>query len=229
LRIALRALPLVLAVLGASCHAEAPARVREPPEPPSSEDSIPVAPLAGKLLGRPFTFQSGRYTIDQRPGYEKIDIKLYPVSADPPCGDLAGKPPSVWLRRRGPKRVEPGVSPIHVKTPGEWEAHYQLFHDDEWIGNGEANALLAIDEVGPDMKIDGELSACFRDTEGSCVRGRFSAVYCRIGIDSPVRGTDAMERPPSKPMSSAAESAAPGVLAPVPLASGAPAGSEPPP
>lgn len=207
--------PFALALFTA-CRPDAPPPAREPPEPPASEDSIPVAPLDGKLLGEAFRFKSGRYTVDQRPGYEKIDIKLYPVDSAPPCGTPSGKPPSVWLRRRGVTRVEPGVSRVDAHKGGEWEVHYQRFGEEGWIGNGEASALLAIDEVGPDMAIDGALSACFRDSTGSCVRGKFSAVYCRIHIDAPVRGTEAMERPPSKPLPKSNPSDDNGVLAPVP-------------
>lgn len=210
-------------------HSRADGPVKEPPEAPTSVDSIPVAPLEGKLGGEPFTFKSGRYTVDQRPGYEKIDIKLYDVSSESRCGAIPGKPASVWLRRRGPARVAPETARIDAKKGGEWEVHYQRFDDERWMGKGEANALLGIDDVGPDMKIDGELSACFRDSAGSCVRGHFSAVYCQIHIDAPVRGTDVMERPPSKPLKEV-PSAGPGVLSPVPVGSGesAPSGSAEP-
>jgi hypothetical protein len=219
-----RALPFLLPVIAltSACHPEKPQPLRDPPDPPASEDSIPVAPLDGKLLGDAFKFKSGRYTIDQRPGYEKIDIKLYPVATDTPCADPPGKPASVWLRRRGVTRVEAGVTRVDVKKGGDWEVHYQRFGEEGWIGNGDAAALLSIDDVGPDMKIDGALYACFRDTTGSCVKGKFSAVYCRIHIDAPVRGSEAMERPPQKPLPKTAQGDTAGVLAPVPVTGTAP-------
>jgi hypothetical protein len=76
--------------------------------------------------------------------------------------------------------------------------HYQLREDGEWIGNGDANALLVVTEVRPDLKLTGGLWACFRDRTTSCVKGQFSAAFCQTGIDAPVRGTEAMERPTAK-------------------------------
>ena len=46
------------------------------------------------------------------------------------------------------------------------------------------------------MTLHGELKACFGDKDKSCVAGTFDAKYCSVRIDSPVRGTEAMERPP---------------------------------
>lgn len=197
-----RRLPAFLApaILTLACsHYEAPKEVKEPGSPPGSVDAIPVGPVSGKLGEQPFTMLSGRYYVDQRPGFEKVDIKLYASESDGPCGPLkTAKAPSVWLRRSGPERVATGNWVVDVKNGGAWEVHYQQQKDEYWIGNGDANALVAVTDIGPDLKIEGALSACFRDATGSCVAGSFTASYCRISIDSPVRGTEAMERPPER-------------------------------
>jgi len=179
-------------------HYEKPGPPKEPAAPPASPDSIPVGPVSGKLLDQPYTHLAGRYYVDQRPGFEKTDIRLYATEAETPCGPLREKKPaSVWLRRKGAERVAAGSSVTDLDK-GEWEVHYQVQKDGYWVGNGDARALVVINDVGPDLKITGSLSACFRDETGSCVAGSFTASYCRISIDSPVRGTDAMERPPER-------------------------------
>jgi hypothetical protein len=208
-----------LASLALGCeHYKPPGPAKDPPEPPASADSIPVGPVSGKLLDQPFTELSGRYFVDQRPGFEKMDIKLYATEAETPCGKLKEeKPASVWLRRAGAERATPGSSVTNLDK-GEWEVHYQVQKDGFWVGNGDARALVVISDVGPDLKISGALSACFRDETGSCVAGSFTASYCRISIDSPVRGTEAMERPPERK------------LPPIPApASAAPSSSDAPP
>ncbi len=174
--------------------------MKDPAPAPANDEAIPVGPLGGKLAGAPFTVHTARYYVDQRPGYEKIDIKLYADKAPTPCGELESKKPSaVWLRRSASKRIEPGTFSTNVKDGGEWEVHYQVQRDERWQGYGEANALLVITAVDPDLKVHGELSACFRDPSGSCVAGRFVATFCRISIDAPVHGTDTMERPKKLP------------------------------
>lgn len=170
--------------------------VVEPPPAPTSENSIHVGPLSGKIDGKAYTAKTARYYIDRRPGYEKVDIKLYGAGSKTPCGELdEAKPPSVWLRRLGADKVGPQQSTTTVQDGGEWEVHYQIQDDGFWIGNGEANALVVIEGVGADLKLAGVLSACFRDTTGSCVAGEFSASFCTTSFDEPVRGTEAMERP----------------------------------
>lgn len=182
--------------------------LKEPPAAPTSEDSIHVGPLSGKIDGQPFQVKSARYYVDSRPGFEKIDIQLFDVAGPTPCGPLASAtPPSVWLRRVGPTKLAHSKTSTTVKDGGEWEVHYQIHVKGGWLGYGEANALLVLEAPDPDMKVFGILSACFRDHAGSCVAGEFTATWCHIGIDEPVRGTHAMERPPKKPLGATSPSA----------------------
>ena len=170
---------------------------KEPPAAPTSAEAIPVAPLSGKLLDKPFNIKSARYYVDQRPGYRKIILKLYGVDSPTPCADLISvKPPEVWLRQDGPQRIAPGTTHIGLDGKAAWQLHYQVQKDGRWTGSGAARALFVVTQVDPDMKVHGELSGCFRDATGSCVSGGFVANYCRIWIDSPVRGSDVMEHPP---------------------------------
>lgn len=194
---------------------------KEPPPPPTSEDSIHVGPLSGKIDGQPFQVKSARYYVDARPGFERVEIKLYASASPTPCGALESpKSPSVWLRRVGRDKLEREKSTTTVKDGGKWEVHYQVQDDGFWIGVGEANALLVLDEPGPDLRLKGVMSACFRDHTGSCVAGEFSASFCRIAIDEPVRGTEAMERPPKRPLAAVASAPLPGSSAfPAPSAS----------
>ena len=196
-RSGLAALALCSVLALAACGTEEEGEPREPAAPPTSANSIPGAPLNGKLSGQPFEVKSGRYYVDRRPGFEKIDILLYAATSKTRCGKLdPEKPASVWLRRRGPEAVRPGEHRIEVDGTGKWEVHYQVMKDEQWVGNGDANALFVIDQVRPDLKLVGALSACFRDPRGSCVAGKFTADYCAIEIDEPIRGTKTMERPP---------------------------------
>jgi len=182
--------------------------LKEPPAAPFSEDSIHVGPLSGKIDGQPFQVKTARFYIDTRPGFERVDIKLYDVGSKTPCGDLdAPKPREVWLRRKGPAKLAHSKTTTTVKDGGEWEVHYQVQDKGFWIGYGEANALLVLEAPDPDMRMAGILSACFRDHTGSCIAGEFSASYCRIAIDEPVRGTEAMERPPKRPLGAPSASA----------------------
>lgn len=204
---------------------------KEPPPAPTSEDSIHVGPLSGKIDGKEFIGKSARYYVDHRPGYEKIDVKIYGVGSKTPCGDLdEPKPPSVWLRRVGAEKVTAEKTTTTVAEGGKWQVHYQIQDSGYWIGNGDANALVVTEEVGPDLKLSGVLSACFRDTTGSCVAGEFAASFCRVSFDEPVRGTEAMERPKqvmpfAAPSASAAPAPSAGAAA-APSASAAP-GKEP--
>lgn len=214
----------VLPLLVACEHHPRQGPFKEPPPAPTSEDTIHVGALSGKLDGKEFSVKTARYYIDARPGFEKVDIKLYGAASKTPCGELDdAKPPSVWLRRVGSEKLVAEKTTTTVQDGGKWEVHYQIQDDGFWLGQGEANALIVLQEVGPDLKLPGVLSACFRDTTGSCVAGEFSASYCRVSIDEPVRGTGAMERPkkiaplvPPPPSSSAAPG--PSSLGPTPSA-----------
>lgn len=235
------AIALASSFLAACGHAE-PAPIKDPPKAPTSVAGIPVAPLSGKLLGQPFSIKSARYYVDQRPGYRKIILKLYGVASPTPCKDLTPvKPPEVWLRHDGPQRIKPGTTAIDLDGKAPWQVHYQIHKDSRWVGNGSARALFVVTQVDPDMKVHGELSACFRDATGSCVAGRFVANYCRIWIDSPVRGSDVMEHPPrdlpkdtpdvvppASALPSVPPSAAPASPAPAASGSSAPASSAEP-
>ncbi|MFO0565098.1 MAG: hypothetical protein U0263_05520 [Polyangiaceae bacterium] len=203
--------------------------MKEPPPAPTSEDTIHVGPLSGKIDGKPFSAQTARYYIDSRPGFEKIDIKIYASAAKTPCGPLDDpKPPSVWIRRWGPGKPSAEKVTTSVGGTDKWEVHYQIQDEGHWIGNGDANALVVLEDVRPDLVLPGVISACFRDTTGSCVAGEFSASYCRLSIDEPVRGTEAMERP--KQALLAPPSAAPPPSAtPAPSGAPAPSGSPAPP
>jgi hypothetical protein len=204
----LRLVVAMLAFGGAcSCRAEPRAPPRKPPAAPTSANAIPIASLNGKLLGETFTLHDGRYYVDRRRGYQRIDIQLSASNAKTPCGDLDDlRAPSVWLRRHGDQEPAPAKHAVRVSAGGPWQVHYQVHEHEQWLGNGDANALFVVDQVDPDMVIRGALQACFRDATGSCVAGRFAAHYCTIGIDAPVRGTDAMKRPPRRPLPPAATS-----------------------
>jgi hypothetical protein len=186
-----------LALLHFGCQRIEPAPI-EPKPAPTSADGIPAAGLGGELVGKPFVVQSARYVVDRRHGYEKVDISLSAGSVEFPCDTREPKDsPSVWLRRKGSDELKAEQARIGPKDQGPWEVHYQVRRERHWVGNGQASALIVVHDVGPDMKLTGELSACFRDAHGSCVAGRFAADYCPIRIDQPVRGTEAMERPPA--------------------------------
>lgn len=184
--------------------------VKEPPPAPTSEDTVHVGPLSGKIDGKPFSAKSARYYVDSRPGFEKVDIKIYAAGSKTPCGELdEPKPPSVWIRRWGPGKISAAKAMTNVQGGGPWEVHYQIQDEGHWIGNGDANALIVVEDVRPDLMLPGLLSACFRDTTGSCIAGEFSASYCRQSIDEPVRGTEAMERPKQNLKVAPSASAAP--------------------
>lgn len=198
---------LVLGVaLATSCRREAPPVALQPAAAPTSTASIPLSPVSGRIAGRPFTVEAARYSIDRRPGYEKVEIELLAENPDKPCGDPAMKHvTSVWLRVGGVDAVRAETVRIESGKPGPWEAHYQVFDQKKWTGNGDASALISLSAPAPDMKLSGELSACFGDASKSCVAGRFEAIYCPIRIDALVRGSDAMERPPAGKLHASAD------------------------
>lgn len=179
-----------------SCQKPEPDPV-EPKPAPTSAAGISAATLGGEIAGGSFLLANARYIVDRRPGYEKVEVSLSAASADSPCAERKPKDaPSVWLRRKG---SEPLKAEEVRLAPGEdepWAVHYQAHDGRRWFGNGTASALVVIHGVGPDLKLSGELWACFADAPGSCVSGRFAADYCPIRIDQHVRGTAAMERPP---------------------------------
>lgn len=195
----LRSSALALLLCGAGCKPHHKAVSTDVSPPQSTPGAIPDAPVSGKVFGVPFTVKTARYYVDQRRGFEKIDVILSASEATEACGPLVRKDaPSVWLRRRGAERVTQSEARI---TPGEksaWEVHYQAKEEKQWVGSGTAAALVAVRALRPDKTIDGDLSACFADESKSCVSGAFSAVYCPIGIDAPVRGTEPPEPIPEK-------------------------------
>ncbi len=187
------------AVLGLACQspAEPAGPIIEPKPAPEAANAIAAGALGGDIDGQPFSIQSARYIVDRRRGFEKVDISLSAGSVDSPCEQRKPKDsPSVWLRRKGATPLAAEQARLSPNDEAPWEVHYQVRKEHGWIGNGRASALIVIHDVGPDMKLNGELWACFADTHGSCVSGRFIADYCPIRIDKPVRGTEAMERPP---------------------------------
>ena len=167
--------------------------------PQQSLDAIPTAPVSGKIHGAAFRIGDARYTIDQRRGYEKLDIVLSAGTASDRCAATSpADSPAVWLRHPGEAKVEPTKATLTPRGGGPWEVHYQVREKEGWRGNGDAAALLAIKEVRPDRTIAGDLSVCFADDEKSCVSGTFEAHYCPISIDAPVRGVEPLERAPEK-------------------------------
>lgn len=190
---------LVLLFSAQACAEAHRDRVSEPPPAPTSFATTPDTSVNGQLSGRPFALRSARYYVDQRPGYERVDVLLYDLDTDTPCEDIRPhKPASVWLRSQGKKKIVEGQYRLDAKTKAPWEVHYQVFQDGAWRGSRKANALLAFKKLQPDLKLEGELNACFADSTTSCIAGTFVAHYCRISIDAPVRGSETMEQPVSR-------------------------------
>lgn len=196
-------------VLGATgCEPRDDAPRKEPAAAPTSEDTIHLGPVSGKLNGMPFTVKTARYVIDTRPGFEKVDVQLFDAESSTPCGPLSpAKAPSVWLRKWGATSVTAETTSTSVAGGGPWEVHYQAVDGKRWRGIGEANALVVLRGPASDLKLEGALWACFRDAAGSCVQGGFLATLCQLSIDEPVRGTAAMERPPAQLKPAGAEGA----------------------
>ena len=181
--------------LGA-CQAQRPAQQLHADPVAASADAIPVAPLSGTINAKPFALQSARYFIDRRLGFEHIDVKLSAGKSVRPCSSpVPDNAPSVWLRRTGSERLDADTVRVESAKPGAWEVHYQFQQDEEWLGNGDAEALLVLHPLTADKRLHGELSACFADVSKSCVVGAFTADYCPISIDAPIRGMDLMEPP----------------------------------
>jgi hypothetical protein len=197
MRAAVAALAMGAGVLG--CQPKAAQEQHSPAAVPTSAATIPVEAVSGSLLGKPFTLHTARYMVDRRPRYEKIEIHLLAATLQKPCEAIdTNHDPAVWLRRTGagePKSESVRFGPDDT-TP--WEAHYELYENRDWQGNGSANVILELREPAPDLKLRGELYACFGDRTQSCVSGRFVADYCPIRVDAMVRGTDSMERPSAR-------------------------------
>jgi hypothetical protein len=191
--------PLAVGACLAGCQPKAADKDQAPAPVPTSAATIPVETVSGTLLGKPFALQTARYVIDRRPRYEKVEIQLLAAKLEKPCESSdTNHDPAVWLRRGGGKELEAETVRFGPDDSTPWEAHYELFEGKDWRGNGTANVILELHEPAPDMKLAGELYACFGDSTQSCVSGRFVAVYCPIRIDALVRGTDSMERPPQR-------------------------------
>jgi hypothetical protein len=190
-------LPLVSVALG--CQPAAPEERYVPAEVPTSAATISVEDVSGTILGRPFALQTARYIVDRRPHYEKIEIQLLTSKLDKVCDDTgANHDTTVWLRRKGPGEPKAETIRFGPEDPSSWQAHYEIYDDGKWSGSSNAAVMLDLAEPAPDLKLTGELYACFGDRTQSCVTGRFVAVYCPIRIDALVRGTDSMERPPPR-------------------------------
>lgn len=183
---------------------------KDPPAAPATEDTIHLGAVTGKINGEAFTVKTARYYVDSRPGFEKVDIQLIDAETDTPCGPLKpAKPTSIWLRKVGTTQVQGETAHSTVAEGGPWAVHYQTLEERWWIGVGEANSLLVLSEPGPDLKLRGVFWACFRDAAGSCVQGEFKASFCQVSFDMPVRGTEAMERPPPQLMHHDADAGVP--------------------
>lgn len=183
-----------------ACSKADEAPIVQPEPAPVSLEGVSAAPLHGMLAGAPFELGSARYSIDKRPGFEKLELSFSQARSQRPCGERVPlRAASVWLRRAGAEAPEVGSVRLSPAQTLPWQVNYQVHADKEWTGSGDASALVVITSLSPDMRLEGALWACFADAAGSCVNGRFSAEYCRIRLDAPVRGSEAMERLPSKP------------------------------
>jgi hypothetical protein len=178
------------------CQPKATEQKYDPAPVPTNAATIPVATVSGTLLGEPFALHTARYTVDRRPRYEKVEIQLLAAKLEDPCQGIGDDHhAAVWLRRNSPSDLEAETVRFGPGDATPWEAHYEMFQDGDWLGNGNANLILELAEPAPDLKLRGDMYACFGDRTQSCVSGRFVAVYCPIRVDALVRGTDSMERP----------------------------------
>jgi len=191
----LRALVMSLVWLGLpSCQSPHPSPKLHADPVSSSADSIPVAPVSGTIHAKPFGLGSARYFVDRRPGYAHVDIKLSAGKSADHCGaPLPDDSASVWLRRAGSESINSEIIRIASNRREAWEVHYQAMDDGQWVGNGNAEALVVLEPPAADQRLRGELSVCFADETKSCVLGTFVAEYCPISIDAPIRGMYHME------------------------------------
>jgi len=175
-----------------------------PPPPPSvveppvaSPESIPDAPVSGRIHGSPFVMRDARYLLDRRVGYAHTDIQLSSGTADSACAPIS--PPtstSVWLRLEGSDKIPSASLRVQSGVEGSWTVHYQVFDGTAWTGVGNGSALLTLHEPGPDGRLSGGIAVCFSDDTKSCVAGSFDALACPATIDQPVRGTPPPEAVP---------------------------------
>jgi hypothetical protein len=199
-----------LAALLLACRQPTKAPPQKAADPPvSSPDSIPDAPVSGTIHGEPFVARDMRYVVDDRIGYEHVDIELSTGKSDGVCGAIKPeRPTSVWLRLDG-KHVdgsaEGGTSqPIKIdpRDTKSWSVHYQVFLPDvsggHWQGITAKKSLLVLRGPSPDGHLSGGVAVCFGDEQNSCVSGSFDAKSCPPRIDQPVRGTPPPEAIPKE-------------------------------
>ena len=166
--------------------------------PVTSADEIPATPVRGTLRGQPFEARDARLLVDDRAGYEQVEIALSAASADAPCGKLADPAPlRVWLRRAGPEPVASGEVRLAPGAEQRWELHYQLAQNGVWLGSADAAAIVRLRAPDGGAGLSGELAACFADGAGSCVAGRFEALRCPSTLDMPLRGNEPPEPLPT--------------------------------
>jgi hypothetical protein len=166
--------------------------------PHASADSIPNGPVQGKLDGQPFTAGEARYIVDRRAGYEHTDIQLIAGKAKDPCGPIEPEgAPRIWIRRGDAARITPGETRTVPSREGPLSVHYEAKRGGVWAGNGDAAALVSIEDVRADGVIKGSLAVCFDDAARSCAAGTFAARHCPIEIDAPVRGAALPGSPPT--------------------------------
>jgi len=101
----------------------------------------------------------------------------------------------MWLRHTGTTHLGAETVRLHQNDIGSWEAHYQVIEGEQWVGVGKAEALIVLSAPSADKRLSGEAAICFSDRTKSCVQGSFTADYCQLSIDAPVRGTQLMEAP----------------------------------
>jgi hypothetical protein len=177
-----------------SCQSPHPSPKMHADPVANSADSIPTAPVSGTIRGKSFGLGSARYFVDRRLGYEKIEIKLSAGKSAEHCSaPLPNDSASVWLRRTGSGPIKSETIRIASNQHEAWEVHYQAEDDGQWVGNGNAEALVVLEPPSADQHLRGELSVCFADETKSCVLGTFVAEYCPISIDAPIRGSYHME------------------------------------
>jgi hypothetical protein len=181
-----------------ACRDEAhPAAPRAVEPPMLSPQSIPEAPVTGRLHGTPFTMRDARYVIDRRVGDAHTDLLLSSGAAESACAPVSPmQSSSVWLRLEGPGKIETADVRTGPGQPAAWSVHYQVYDGEAWLGVGDGSALVSLHEPGPDGHLSGGIAVCFPDDAKSCVSGSFDAVGCPPSIDQPVRGAPPPEAIP---------------------------------
>lgn len=204
-----------------ACRDEASPTAPRPVEPPvSSHSAIPDAPVTGTIRGAPFVVRDARFIVDRRIGYAHTDIKLSSGKAESPCGPIIpGTATSVWLRLDGPDKIVSQDMKIEPGKPAAWSVHYQAWNEDQWVGVGEAGALVTVHEPTPDGRVTGAIAICFSDDTKSCASGSFDAQSCPAAIDEPVRGAVPPEAVPDKYRLRMSSSGSPSASSPPPAPS----------